>query len=116
MRTVLISAFFAASVLAGCVDSTAPADTAMATDPLYTALAGQSFSRGDFTITFNTNGRLTGENPSVVGRWEIKDGQFCRTITEPAQIAGSECQNVTIDGDSYTFSGSSGDRTYTLIR
>lgn len=118
MKILLISSLIATTALAGCMDMGAKRSTsaAQAVDPLYTSLAGHTFSRSDFTITFKADGSMVGANPALTGSWEVRDGQFCRTIVTPARLAGSECQKVTISGDTYTFDGSSGVREYTLVK
>ena len=92
------------------------ASVAQAADPLYSSLVGRTLTRGGFTITFNPDGSMVGANPDLTGTWEVRDGQFCRTISQPAQMAGTECQSVTISGASYTFTGPSGAREYTLVQ
>ena len=57
------------------------------------------------TFTMGTDGTLVGttsKGDAVSGTWEVKDGKWCRTIKEPARLAGSACQAATIKGDTLT--------------
>ena len=50
----------------------------------------------------------------IDGAWEIRQGKFCRTITAPAQMIGTECQNISIDGDTATLTGRDGPTTFII--
>ncbi len=45
---------------------------------------------------------VTGKGDALSGTWEIKDGKWCRTIKEPARLAGSACQTASIKGGTFT--------------
>lgn len=100
--------------VAAC-DTPAP-ETAMMVDPLKDALAGKtmmSVDNPDTLLTFGTDGTLSG---AVTGTWSVENGQFCRTLTEPASVAGSLCQDVEIDGEVFTFlSGTNGNSSWTPV-
>ncbi|MEM6460429.1 MAG: hypothetical protein AAF724_00775 [Pseudomonadota bacterium] len=70
-------------------------------------------------ITANADGTLTGkvgENLDVdlAGTWEIRNGEWCRTLTQPAGAAGSACQQLTLGDGVVTIVGSNGPVEYTL--
>ncbi len=81
--------------------------------PLYAALAGQTLENRAVSFHLHENGTLSGTG--VKGTWEVKDGKFCRTLSQPASLAGSDCQAVLFDGDLVTFFRSNGTKaTYRL--
>lgn len=45
---------------------------------------------------------VTGKGDALVGTWQVKDGRWCRTIKEPAKLAGSACQKASIKGKTLT--------------
>lgn len=74
-------------------------------DPITQAISGKRLvaDRGDF-IDVNANGILTGmvgpdQSNRLAGAWEIRNGQWCRTLTEPAALAGTSCQDASLNGD-----------------
>lgn len=74
-------------------------------DPITAAISGKRLvaPRGDF-IDVGADGRVTGmigpdQSLALSGVWEIRDGQWCRTLTEPASFAGTACQDATLNGD-----------------
>lgn len=75
-------------------------------DDLQAILSGATLSNGNAEININADGTLDGG--PVSGTWEIADGQFCRTLTAPAQAAGSECQTVVVNGNTLTFTSPTG--------
>lgn len=96
----------AALSLASCVSA------AMA-DPLYDAVVDKTLVRedGNVTIFAASDGTLTGTSAAgdLLGTWEIRNGQWCRTLSAPQRAAGSACQDmsltdggVKIDGRNYT--------------
>jgi hypothetical protein len=49
------------------------------------------------------------------GAWTVRNERFCRTITQPARLVGTECQDVTFNDDgSMTIDGVNGPVTWTL--
>jgi len=62
-------------------------------------------------FVIGADGSLTGttaKGDALVGTWEIKNGEWCRTITEPATLAGSACQGATIEGSTFTVTRADG--------
>ncbi|MEE4118911.1 MAG: hypothetical protein V2I65_07845 [Paracoccaceae bacterium] len=93
--------------LSGCVQTTS-ADV----DPLTAALAGRSLTNDAGTIDVNRDGTLSG---LAEGAWTVRDGQWCRTISEPARLAGTACQDATLNGDgSVTIDGVNGPVTWAI--
>lgn len=41
-------------------------------------------------------GRLNQTQGDVTGTWEIRNGQWCRTIAEPMELSGTQCQEMTL--------------------
>ncbi|MCV6585144.1 MAG: hypothetical protein OIF47_06380 [Marinibacterium sp.] len=95
-----LGAVACALVLAACDIPTA------AVDPLNAALSGKTLTSGSTTIMLGSDGTISGDG--VAGTWEIRDGKFCRTLTQPESLQGSECQTVTLDGDKATFQSPTG--------
>ena len=93
----------ASIVLSGCMATTPSEDM----DPLTARLSGQTgVHDSGTTITLHEDGRLSGQNPSgdaIVGVWTVRDGRFCRTITAPDRLAGTNCQDVEFNGNEVTF-------------
>jgi hypothetical protein len=69
------------------------------------ALAGKTLTSEKNSLLLSKDGRLTGVlgKDKLVGAWTIRDGKFCRTISEPVRHAGTACQSVKIDGKVVTF-------------
>lgn len=65
------------------------------------------------TIVLGADGSLSGV---VEDAWTERDGQFCRTLTSPARLAGTLCQNVCFDDEgTVTFlTGAGGDTPWTI--
>ncbi|MGA9434656.1 MAG: hypothetical protein WBV62_10525 [Roseobacter sp.] len=53
-------------------------------------------------------------NEITDGAWEIRNGKCCCTLTTPAQLAGTECQDITIDGETATIVGRNGPVNYII--
>ena len=106
-----------ALALAGCVQTTGTAPTDA--DPLTAALAGKTLVNDRGQIAVNTDGTLTGTvgggSESFEGAWAVRDGRWCRTITSPARVAGTACQDATLNGDgTVTIDGVNGPVTYEI--
>lgn len=70
------------------------------------ALAGKTLTSGNNSLVLSKDGRLTGVlggKDKLVGAWTIRDGKYCRTISEPKRFEGTACQSVKIDGKVVTF-------------
>lgn len=114
IRSIAITATIA--LLTGCMGSTGT-DSAEAVSPLHTALSGKTLANETSTLVLQSDGQMTGSISSggtIEGSWSIRGEQFCRTLIEPAAMAGSECQDVAIDGTQATFTTSRGERSWTI--
>ena len=102
--------------LVACTEttSTEPAD------PIVEAISGKTLSNQNGDIKVGSDGRLSGKvgqnrDIDVAGTWESKGGRFCRTLTEPENLAGTECQAIIQNSDgTITVSSSNGDQTYII--
>ena len=74
-------------------------------DPITRAISGQTLTRGDNTIMIMPNGAMRGTTPAgeLLGVWEVRDGQWCRTISAPENVAGTACQGVELGDGEITF-------------
>lgn len=99
MKTKLaLSMSISALLVAGCMQDQATSPM----QPLTTAaVSGKVSTAGETSIFINPNGTLSGSGPAgaIVGTWEVKNGQWCRVITEPAAWASSRCQQARLDGN-----------------
>ncbi|MBT8152501.1 hypothetical protein KMP13_01030 [Epibacterium ulvae] len=105
--------FAIASALALCLTSLNPAPGFASDDAAKAAVAGKTITSGKAVLKVRKNGRLTGKvgpNGDVTfeGAWDIRNGKWCRTITEPASFAGTECQAMTLGDGVITISGRNG--------
>jgi hypothetical protein len=119
MKKLFIGLAAAGSLLAAC-DTMAPTPASSgAQDPITAALVNKTLRSTNTTLRTNEGNRLRGlSGPSgtipISGAWEIRNGQFCRTLTDPPQMAGTECNDITIDGETATISGPRGTETYII--
>ena len=81
-------------------------------DPITRAVSGNTLTRGDVAITVNTDGTLEGTTPAgeFSGTWTVQGEQWCDTIVEPADMAGTTCLNVDIGDGEITFINPDGSR------
>mgnify|MGYP001099742383 CR=1 FL=1 len=91
--------------LTACEATMSSDATTVDADPITQAISGKRLvaDRGDY-INVGANGSLTGmvgPNQSVAleGAWVIRNGQWCRTLTAPSSLAGTDCQDATLNGD-----------------
>jgi hypothetical protein len=104
--------------LAAC----AVAPTQAVSADLETALSGKTIVSEGSSFTINADGSLTGSMTGAdgapatqfVGSWEIVDGQWCRSFTEPAKFAGRACQEATLGDGTVTIVGERGPRTWAI--
>ena len=83
-------------------------------DPMFQALAGRTLTltdQPDIQLTLGANGRITG---FAEGRWTVTDGAYCRTITSPRGLTGTECPVTELSGDTVTFTSSTGRSTWRI--
>lgn len=88
-------------------------------DPITDALAGKTLRAPGQEITAHADGRLTGKvganlGTELVGTWEIKNGRWCRTLTQPEAAAGSACQDLAMGDGIVTIEGSRGPVEFTI--
>jgi hypothetical protein len=94
--------------------------TASSIDELTAAVSGKTLITETSEIQVGSDGALTGKvgqnlDTELSGTWEIRDGQWCRTITAPARLAGSACQAMTLNNDgTVTIDGANGPIVYTV--
>lgn len=92
----------------------------MPADVLTQQLVNKTLTSTGSTISLLEGNRLIGragpgnQSVNIAGAWQIREGRFCRTLTEPSQLAGTECQDISIDGDSVTIDGVNGPVTYIM--
>lgn len=102
--TAISSAIFASTVLA---------------DPIADTLSGKTLVASGQELTAHADGRLIGKvgknlDVDLVGTWEIKGDQWCRTLTKPKGAAGTACQDITLGDGTATIVGNNGPVEYTL--
>ena len=70
-------------------------------DPLELAISGKTLVADTAELTLNSDRTLQGKignelEVDLIGTWYVDDGRFCRTISEPANLAGKACQNMRL--------------------
>jgi len=97
---------------------TACAETTTAPlDPIAAQLSGKKLVNERSSFDVNPDGSLTGQagDVSFVGAWAIRDGQWCRTLEEPEQFAGTACQDIAFNDDgTVTIDGTNGPVTFNI--
>lgn len=91
----------------------------MAPDPITEAVSGRTLVAGDTRLTAGENGALVGtlaNGDTLSGTWRIRDGKWCRTLSQPARFAGPEvCQDAALTDGLLVIVGSNGSPTaYTI--
>jgi hypothetical protein len=74
-------------------------------------VAGKTLTFKKSVFVIGADGSLTGKTDrgeAVTGTWQVKGGKWCRTITEPARLAGSACQTASIKGKTLTITREDG--------
>ncbi len=118
MKKLSLSLVACCSMLAACGDSYSdPAP--MPLDPVSQQLVGKRLTSTGMTLQLQEFNKMTGRagpsgNVLIDGAWQIREGRFCRTITAPAQMAGTECQDISIDGNTATLAGRDGPTTFII--
>jgi len=98
--------------LAACETTTDSSATQSATAPAWLSVVGKTLVNGETTVVLNRNGTLVGTG--IEGVWEERDGKYCRTLTKPERLAGTECQVATVNGNEISFDNQKG-RTSTWV-
>ncbi|GAA6198995.1 hypothetical protein NBRC116599_02190 [Aquicoccus sp. SU-CL01552] len=88
-------------------------------DPLKSRLSGMNgVHETGTTITLHPNGRVTGQTAGgdeIAGAWDVRNKQYCRTISSPETIAGTSCQDVVFEGRQVSFINADGSSsTFTM--
>ena len=82
--------------------------------------AGKNLSGNGVDMNIKSDGTFNGKvgknlDQDFAGTWKISDGRWCRTITKPERFKGSDCQNLTLNGDgTVTIDGRRGPAKYAL--
>jgi hypothetical protein len=82
-------------------------------------VAGRQLVSKAGTFVVAPDGRLTGtvgKGEALKGSWSVRDGQWCRKITAPKSLAGSECQPASIKGRTLTLTRKDGTKVAFEIR
>lgn len=98
MRVKSFALFAAAGLALAACGETMGGATEM--DPITRAVSGNTLTRGDTAIEVNTDGTLGGH---VRGTWTVSNGQWCDTIIEPEEVAGTTCMGVELGDGELTF-------------
>ncbi|MCC5987678.1 MAG: hypothetical protein JJT95_08350 [Pararhodobacter sp.] len=85
-----------------------PADV----DPVTRAVSGNTLTYGNVALNVNPDGTLDGTTPAgdLRGTWMVQNGQWCDTIIEPEDQAGTTCMNVELGDSELTFINPDGSR------
>ncbi len=115
MKKYLFMAASAGLLLSACAETSSSPDAS--TDPITQAISGKTLVNSAFEFTAGSNGSFIGKTPGGTefkGAWTVRDGQFCRTLTEPASFVGTECQDAELGDGTITISGRNGPAIYTI--
>ncbi|MEP1354484.1 MAG: hypothetical protein ABJX32_16585 [Tateyamaria sp.] len=118
MKKLSIVLFASTAMLAACGDGYSdPASIPL--DPISQQLVGKRLVSTGMTLHLQEGNRMAGRaGPSgdvnIDGAWQIREGKFCRTISEPVQMVGTECQDISIDGETATLVGRDGPTTFII--
>ncbi|SDO61703.1 hypothetical protein SAMN05216196_10790 [Lutimaribacter pacificus] len=89
-------------------------------DPLTAAISGKSIVAGSgAVVNVAPNGSLTGTLPNgteLEGAWTVRDGDFCRTLTAPDNLAGTKCQEAELGDGTVTLTDADGTSTLWTIQ
>lgn len=65
-------------------------------------VAGKTLRLKGSVLVIAADGSLSGtteKGEKAAGTWWVKSGQWCRTLTAPERLAGSDCKAATIKGN-----------------
>lgn len=106
----------AALVAAGFILIACTETTTAPTDPITARLAGNTLFNDNLRFTTNEDGSLVGTTAggeNIAGTWAVRDGKWCRTLSEPERLVGSACQDITLNDDgTVTIVGVNGPGTF----
>jgi hypothetical protein len=111
LRVATIVALVAGA--AACVQ----VETAPEMDPIAAAVSGRMLVAGDNVLLAGSDGSLTGtlaNGAELTGAWEVRDGQWCRTLVTPENLAGTDCQAAELGDGTITIEGTNGPTTWTI--
>lgn len=84
-------------------------------DPLIAPIVGKTLTSTEgVTVVLGADGSVKGsfgDDGVIDGAYQMRDGKYCRTLTQPPAFAGTECQNVTITDDTVEFESPTGRTT-----
>ncbi|MEM9212532.1 MAG: hypothetical protein AAGA63_13700 [Pseudomonadota bacterium] len=68
------------------------------TEDAVNTILGKKLYGDDLVLTVKKNGKITGKwkGDTLKGAWEIRDGDFCRTMSVNGQELGTSCQAVQL--------------------
>ncbi|MHA6326875.1 hypothetical protein [Roseivivax sp. CAU 1753] len=104
MKNVIALAMIGFSLL-GC-ETTTGGGTPQGASSAWLSVVGRELVNDTQSILLNADGTVVGTG--ISGTWEEQRGLFCRTLTQPESLAGTECQVVTLVGDQITFDDQKG--------
>jgi hypothetical protein len=88
------------------------------TEGLKEILSGKTLTspKGKTVYVLGSDGTLGGAiaKQNVVGFWDVRDGLWCRTISEPTLHEGEACRVVAVNGSEVTLSGGGQSIIYTM--
>jgi hypothetical protein len=121
MRTFLgsiaLGSILAFSV-SGCV-GTAQTQTSLTEAEFREEVVGARLVWGMGETRFFENGTFSGTSGKEVlkGRWEFKNGEYCRSGSIGGRPFPYACESVTLSGNTLTFRGANGEKfIYTIVR
>lgn len=74
-------------------------------------IVGKKLVQGDTWVTIHKDGTVEGKGPkggSISGSWEWKDRYYCRDIVIVGEVMPHDCQVVSVEGNSVTFTHKDG--------
>lgn len=110
MRAILVLAVMAVTACTAQDLGLAPASD----DPMYLALAGKTLTLKDqpeVQVSLGADGTVSG---FAQGRWRVTDGAYCRRLTAPPGMVGTECPVTELRGNEVTFISSTGTSVWTI--
>lgn len=99
MKKSLLLPMAVAIALSACAETET---TNSEVDPLTAALSGKTLVADENVFNVEKNGALTGtlsDGTKFVGVWEVVDGKWCNSFSEPDGFAETFCGNAVFEGD-----------------